>query len=639
MRHLLFLLCFLPLLSLSAQEMVDVPGGTFLMGCNDSTACFDEQPVHEVTLRAFRLARCEVTNAEYERYCPEHRVRRGTMGLSTADDEAVVGVTYADAVGYCRWLSERTGRHFRLPTEAEWEYACRAGGTTRYDRSDSLPNALRRIGQTVRTFSPVSLRVGVTPANAFGICDLHGNVEEWCSDWYAPYVPGHQYDPQGPATGEMRITRGGSHHTPDAYLRSANRSAMLPDDSNVQVGFRIAEDIVATAAADSALFLPPIPFVIAPTDGSPYYVHNHQPALACCPDGSLLVAWYSTPAESSREMCVLSSRLDQPASPTAAWTPATLFFRVPDRGVTGTALLADTLRHRLLHINGVEQSGDWQNLSLVMRESTDGGRHWSPARLIAPQHALRHQAVAGPIVTREGYLVQACDAGPESHDGTALLISRDGGNTWSDPHAESDVAAWRKQWPTIAAQGGGTGDNIAGIHAGLVQLRDGSLFALGRGNAIKGDDGRLYMPASRSTDFGATWQYSASPFPPIDGGQRLVLLRLAEGPLLLVAFTHHPDRTPAAQQGLLMSDGSRGYGLYCALSYDDGATWPIKRLLTDGTARTLDGGGWTGIFHTDATHAEPKGYLAGTQTPDGLIHIVSSRLHYRFNLEWLEAVR
>ncbi|MBQ0157441.1 MAG: glycoside hydrolase, partial [Bacteroidales bacterium] len=67
---------------------------------------------------------------------------------------------------------------------------------------------------------------------------------------------------------------------------------------------------------------------------------------------------------------------------------------MPDRGVTGTALLADTLRHRLLHINGVEQSGDWQNLSLVMRESTDGGRHWSPARLIAPQHTLRHQAMA-----------------------------------------------------------------------------------------------------------------------------------------------------------------------------------------------------------------------------------------------------
>lgn len=81
--------------------------------------------------------------------------------------------------------------------------------------------------------------------------------------------------------------------------------------------------------------------------------------------------------------------------------------------------------------------------------------------------------------------------------------------------------------------------------------------------------------------------------------------------------------------------GTKGYGIYVALSYDEGQTWPVRKLLTDGQYRFLDGGAWTGFFEMDATHAEPRGYLAATQTPDGIIHILSSRLHYRINLEWI----
>jgi hypothetical protein len=86
------------------------------------------------------------------------------------------------------------------------------------------------------------------------------------------------------------------------------------------------------------------------------------------------------------------------------------------------------------------------------------------------------------------------------------------------------------------------------------------------------------------------------------------------------------------------ADGSTftGYGMYAALSYDEGRTWPVRRLITDGSERFLDGGAWTGCFIMDAEHAEPRGYLAGTQSPDGMIHILSSRLHYRFNLAWIE---
>lgn len=238
--------------------------------------------------------------------------------------------------------------------------------------------------------------------------------------------------------------------------------------------------------------------------------------------------------------------------------------------------------------------------------------------MVGATHGPRHQVIAGPIVTGDGCILLCCDAGPGGEDGTALHVSADGGLTWKD-----------------------TGSTLAGIHAGIVELKDGTLMALGRGNAI---DGR--MPCSRSTDGGHSWSFSASPFPPIGSGQRLVLKRLAEGPLLLCSFGPN--------------------GLFVALSYDEGQSWPVRKLLTDnslltgskksaddnmatdgtlhtggnvqkdGSSRTFDGGAWTGSFTMDATHAEPRGYLAVTQTPDGLIHLLSSRLHYRFNLQWIE---
>src|SRR5690606_36650721 len=80
----------------------------------------------------------------------------------------------------------------------------------------------------------------------------------------------------------------------------------------------------------------------------------------------------------------------------------------------------------------------------------------------------------------------------------------------------------------------------------------------------------------------------------------------------------------------------RGYGMFAAISYDEGKTWPVKKLVTDGVKRTLDGGGWTKEFEMDDTHAEPKGYLTAIQAPDNMIHLISSKIHYRFNLQWLE---
>ncbi len=480
---------------------------------------------------------------------------------------------------------------------------------------------------------------------------MHGNVEEWCLDWYGPYEATVQTDPVGRKTGQFRVTRGGSHSTPVRYLRSANRLAAIPEDSHYLLGFRLVQADAPTTEPLPAvpvqphqrnvsqtayrwkketkpIFREPIPYVKKPTaDNVPFYGHHHCPALTWCTNGDLLAIWFSTDDEAGREMVILGSRL---RAGQREWEPASEFVRVPDRNVTGSSLFRDP-RGTLYHVNGVEAAGSWENLAMTLRTSTDNGATWSRVRFIDPEHQMRNQVIAGMFRTGEGWLMQVSDAVPGGTGGSTLHVSKDGGQTWE----RTDTGDAK---PTFAA--GNTGGLIAGIHAGVVQLNDGSLLALGRGDNLLGADGETpRMPMSRSTDGGKTWTYSASAFPPIAGGQRLVLRRLNEGPLLLVSFTHHPSVNEASQKGQVFTDSTgrtyRGGGLYAALSFDDGKTWPVRKLITDGQSRFFNGGAWTGYFEMDATHAEPRGYLAATQTPDGLIHLVSSNVHYRFNLPWL----
>ena len=384
---------------------------------------------------------------------------------------------------------------------------------------------------------------------------------------------------------------------------------------------RWARDVSQTERTDATgvpstaqpFFAPPVPFVIPPADvGEPFYPHNHQPAITWCPNGDLLAAWFSTKREAGTEMTVLASRLRAGRN---AWDPAAEFFKAPNRNMTGTALFHDG-RGTLHHFNGMGRVGEagWENLVVLLRTSRDNGVSWSVPRVISTdaRYQRRNQVIAGTSMTPDGLWLQPCDGTPGGEGPSALHVSRDGGATWDDP-----------------------GGDIRGIHAGVVGLKDGRIMAFGRAQAI---DGR--MPVSLSEDQGRTWSCHPSPFPPISSAQRLVLMRLREGPILLVSFTDACHKTPRDQwQGMTFEDGHgkafTGYGMFAALSFDEGATWAERKLLTPGSG-TYNGYGHTGEFTCGFDSAEPKGYLAATQTPDGVIHLISSGLHYRFNLAWLQ---
>ena len=244
------------------MQMADIPAGKFYMGSEGEGETIDENPVHRVSIKAFKIGATEVTNSQYEAFDPSHKKFRGKDGFSKQDDEAVVFINYQDAISFCQWLSKKEGKTYRLPTEAEWEYVCRAGTVTDFSTGRFLSKAHLKSQKTDREPVVVSLKVAQAEANKWGVYDMHGNVEEWCYDWYGPYISDEKINilenPVGMANGLFRVTRGGSHGTPVAYLRSSNRMAMIPEDKHFQLGFRIVEgDLPATkplpAAAVSAV--------------------------------------------------------------------------------------------------------------------------------------------------------------------------------------------------------------------------------------------------------------------------------------------------------------------------------------------------------------------------------------------------
>ncbi|MCC7011181.1 MAG: SUMF1/EgtB/PvdO family nonheme iron enzyme [Planctomycetes bacterium] len=228
-----------------------IPAGKFTMGSPESERGRQdtEGPQHEVTLtRDFHLSVTTVTNAQYELYLHDAKGAKEPALWSNRKynqpQQPVVGVSWGDARAYCEWATRKlaaTGdrRVVRLPTEAEWEYACRAETTSRFWSGDGDPD-LERVGWFGEGPSGAAHPVGEKPANSFGLFDMHGNVWEWCSDWFGTYAADRQVDPAGPKTGSARVLRGGSFWFIAVRCRSAARFRLDPGYRLDFFGFRVA---------------------------------------------------------------------------------------------------------------------------------------------------------------------------------------------------------------------------------------------------------------------------------------------------------------------------------------------------------------------------------------------------------------
>ena len=222
-------------------ETVAIPAGTFRMGCTSGQTCRgDELPVHLVSLHAFRMAKFETTFAQWDA-C----VADGGCPAITDDEgwgrgnRPVINVTWQDAVTYTNWLSRKTGERWRLPTEAEWEYAARAGTVTRFAFGDQLSSTQANVGNSSGT-----VPVGHYPPNRFGLHDMHGNVWEWVSDRYRKnyYRTSPKADPKGPVRGAKRVNRGGGWYYKSKFSRSAMRWGQDPATGRSNVGFRVVKE-------------------------------------------------------------------------------------------------------------------------------------------------------------------------------------------------------------------------------------------------------------------------------------------------------------------------------------------------------------------------------------------------------------
>jgi formylglycine-generating enzyme required for sulfatase activity len=216
-------------------EVVLVQGGTFTMG----NSVENDETQHTVTLSSYSIGKYPVTVGQYKKYC----TTTGTAmpeepSWGWNDKHPMVMVNYNDAVAYCNWLGETYGGDWRLPTEAEWEFAALGGnisGRYTYSGSDDLDE----VAWYVDNAGGKTQTVGRKKANQLGIYDISGNVWEWCKDWYGDYSDTEHTNPIGATSGSHRVIRGGSWNSSATYCRVANRSYGDPSYRDDDDGFRV----------------------------------------------------------------------------------------------------------------------------------------------------------------------------------------------------------------------------------------------------------------------------------------------------------------------------------------------------------------------------------------------------------------
>jgi formylglycine-generating enzyme required for sulfatase activity len=217
-------------------EMVYVQGGTFTMGCTSeqgSDCDDDEKPSHRVTLSSFSIGKYEVTQEQWQ------AVMGSNPSYFKGDNLPVEMVSWNEVQEFIVKLNQKTGKQYRLPTEAEWEYAARGGAQSRnYKYSGS--NNIADVAWCKDNSGDKTHPVGTKAANELGIYDMSGNVREWCSDWRGSYSSNQQQDPKGPSSGSDRVIRGGSWLSSASDCRVSIRNVDKPTFSISFLGFRLA---------------------------------------------------------------------------------------------------------------------------------------------------------------------------------------------------------------------------------------------------------------------------------------------------------------------------------------------------------------------------------------------------------------
>jgi len=224
---------------LAAPVMVAIPAGNFLMG---SDSAEDEKPIHHVRVEAFSMAKHEVTLEQYRAFALATG-RLAPQYTAENSNSPAAYVSWSDALAYAEWLSDKTNKPFRLPTESEWEYAARAGTTTPFFTGEKL-KAANCVGCDSKWGGKSAAPVGSFIPNEFGLYDMHGNVWEWVQDCWTDNYSGRtkSADAVGPETCERRVLRGGSWYNDADYARSSYRGNEVATFRDTGVGFRVVHD-------------------------------------------------------------------------------------------------------------------------------------------------------------------------------------------------------------------------------------------------------------------------------------------------------------------------------------------------------------------------------------------------------------
>jgi formylglycine-generating enzyme required for sulfatase activity len=590
-------------------------------------------------------------------------------------------------------VSEMTDRNYQWPYPFTFSNGCRSWVTWRPNNCTGV-NDVYPVADDIRD---AELTVGRHGPNGFGVYDMHGGVEEWTLDWYGPYRNDDQSDPAGYITGDFKVVRGGSHNNHVQHTRSANRMAAAVNNKHYFLGFRVVR-----VPAGTLLPVPNLPQPVRPwaedvnnatwdwcqddnnpvfsmtslyelvamkEDGShygtddhlrqfgfdpdvqhplltgPLYTHNHSPTIAWTTNGDILVSWFSGESETGPELTLLASRGKRQADGSLVWTPPSEFMKAADRNMHGSNLLNNHIRIEngtdtiltMHQVASISVSGRWDKLGLAHRQSTDNGKTWTPVRMILdPDHGLTEgsQMQGNMVATSNGDLIFVTDDANDHKSNTAsLVVTKDNGKTWERRgHSEDTPGELR----------------IAGIHAAVAEIADinndniPDLLAFARDNGVH-FNGKA--PKCISTDGGHTWSRSASVFPAIGTGRRLTLTRLhfsddhplfpGKKPLLFTGF---------ADDGIKARDGegrpNTVTGLYAALSFDEGATWPeaYRRVISNlevSEELEIEAAPWQRSHTLTKTAGQEDGYMTVTQSPDGMIYLTDGKIVYNFNLAWL----